>query len=150
MTIWLDLEETIINNWDDGLLINVSRIKRWLDINDAKTINIWSFAIWTKEDKEFFITSGMKGVIERVLEREIIEFPSVEEMRAFVYDYERITYDSQREFMTLNGKRWSFMKYCMAHQIGLHSILLDDAVPNLDIYDRKTKTNIQLYNVVDI
>jgi hypothetical protein len=150
MNIWLDLEETIINNWDDGLLMNVSRIKHWLDVLEVKEINIWSFAIWNQDDKDFFVTSGMKGGIQRVLERDIIEFPSVEDMRAYVYEYERIKYDSQSEFMSINGKRWSFIKYCMAHQIGQHSILLDDAVPNLDVYDRKTKTNIQLYNVVDI
>jgi hypothetical protein len=122
--------------------MNVNVIKRWLDALEVKEINIWSFAIWTKEDKEFFVTSGMKEAIERALERDIVEFPSVEEMRAYVYEYEHITYDSQREFMTLNGKRWSFIKYCMVHRIGQHSILLDDAVPNLDVYDRNTHTTI--------
>jgi hypothetical protein len=149
MKVWLDLEETIINNWDDGRLINVTKIRKWLDILEVEEISIWSFAIWNDKDIKSFEWM-MKEEIEVALRRRIVDYPSVEAMRAYVYEYERIKYDSQSEFMTLNGKRWSFIKYCMVHQIGQHSILLDDAVPNLDVYDRKTKTNIQLYNVVDI
>jgi hypothetical protein len=147
--IWLDLEETIINNWDDGLFINIIKIRKWLDKLGVDEINIWSFAIWNDKDINTF-EEQLKDNIEVIFNRRIVDYPSVEAMRAYVYGYERIHYDSQQEFMNLNGKRWSFIKYCMAYQIGQHSILLDDAVPNIDVYDRKTKTNIQLYNVVDI
>lgn len=150
MHIWLDLEETIINNWNDGLLINVSRIKKWLADNNISNIHIWSFAIWNDSDQLDFVDSGMKDSIERALDCKILTYMSVAQMEQAVYEYERFRYDSQSEFMQLNGKRWSFIKYCLLKHPTKKCILIDDAVPTLEMKVKKTQGEIHLINIDDI
>lgn len=149
-TVWLDLEETIINSWSDGILVNSNKLKNWLDSNNVGDIHIWSFAVYGPKDQHEFETSGMKEGIERVLDRQILSCLSILEMYKLVYQYEKIRYDGVNEFCSLNGKHWSFIKYCMGHQIGKHSILIDDCVPTWTIHDKKTGTIVELINVGDI
>ena len=149
--VWLDLEETIIDNWDSGLLINPGKIKKWLKSTyNVDEISIWSFAIWDDADKEEFVSSGMKEMIEKALECRIIDFPSVEDMQRRVEEYESIRYESRGEFMQLNQKRWSFMKYCLGYEPNTRCVLLDDAVPSWELVDWKTKTVVHLVNVIDL
>lgn len=149
--VWLDLEETIIDNWDSGLLINPGRIKKWLKSTyNVDEINIWSFAIWNEADKLEFVSTGMKAAIEKALECRIIDFPSVEDMQQLIEKYEGIIYDSRGEFMQLNQKRWSFMKYCLGYEPNTRCVLLDDAVPSWELIDWKTKTVVHLVNIIDI
>lgn len=152
MEVWLDLEDTIINSWSDGLLINYEKIKTWLDTNNIGNINIWSFAIWDDTDIEYFETSGMKACIERVLDRKILAYPSVEMMQKFVFTYESIHYSSREEFMQLNSKKWSFIKTILGRYNNgpQHVVLIDDAVPTMDIIDHNNDVKIQLINIVDI
>jgi len=58
MEVWLDLEDTIITNWNEALLTNNGKIKKWLDERDVKELRIWSFAIQNNNDKERFVRSG--------------------------------------------------------------------------------------------
>ena len=148
--LWLDLEETIINNWNDGLLINSTRIRNWLDNNNIDDINIWSFAIWDEKDQLEFVKSGMKESIERVLRRQILSYPSITEMSKFVYQYEKIHYDGRTDFIAINGKHWSFIKFCMGQHPGKDCILIDDSIPSWNIEDTKTGGKITLINVRDI
>ena len=149
-TIWLDLEETIIDSWNSGLLVNASKIRKWLNDNDCGDIHIWSFAIWNEKDQSEFETSGMKDSIERILRRQILSYPSVIDMHKFVYQYEKVRYDGTTDFMSINGKHWSFIKFCMGHHIGKECILIDDSIPSWTITDNKTGTIIKLINVRDI
>ena len=148
--VWLDLEDTIITNWDDGILLNPNKIKNWLDKNHIEDIDIWSFAIWNQQDKDFFVSSNMKTTIENALKRRINDFLSVEDMQSLIFDYERITYFSREEFMQLNSKKWSFIKYCLGYQMGHTCYLIDDAVPNQTIIDHNTNTTIHLVNIISI
>lgn len=149
--VWLDLEETIIDNWDSGLLINPGKIKKWLKSTyNVDEISIWSFAIWDDADKEEFVSSGMKEAIEKALECRIIDFPSVEDMQRKVEEYESIKYESRGEFMQINQERWSFMKYCLGYEPNTRCVLLDDAVPSWELVDWKTKTVVHLVNVIDL
>jgi hypothetical protein len=148
--VWIDLEETIIDSWSSGLLINHHKIKNWLDTNNIDDINIWSFAIWDEKDQKEFVSSGMHESIERVLNRKILSSVSVTEMHKLVYQYEKVRYDNDTDFMSLNGKHWSFIKFCMGHHVGQDCILIDDCVPSWIIEDTKTGGKITLINVRDI
>lgn len=149
--VWLDLEDTIINNWYDGLLINPNRIKKWLTSTyNVDEISIWSFAIYDEADKREFVSSGMKDMIEKALECRIIDFYSVDEMRVRIETYEGIKYDSRHEFMQINGKHYSFIKYCIGYEPNTRCVLLDDVVPSWELFDHKTNTIVHLINVVDI
>jgi hypothetical protein len=151
--VWLDLEETIINNFDDGLFLgHVYKIKKWLDQKEIKEVNIWSFAIWDDKDIKSF-EFRLKEEIELALGRPIISYPSVEQMQKLVYHYESIEYDSRSDFMQLNGKRWSFIKYCLGNQYSFEAnecVLIDDAVPNQTLVDYDRNLTIQLINVLNL
>lgn len=149
MEVWLDLEETIIDNWWDALLINPNRIKRWLDERNVTELRIWSFAIGNDEDKRIF-ERVMKKPIETALGRPILEWPSVEEMQKLVERYEGIIYDSQTEFIQINSKKWSFIKFCLGNKTGEHCVLIDDAVPNLTIVEHDRHLKIDLIKVQHI
>jgi hypothetical protein len=134
--LWLDLEETIIQSWDNPVLIpqNVVNIRRFITSHNITEVFIFSFAIWDKKDAAFFRESGMKHEIEQVLGVRILSWPSIGEMRDMVFVAERIQYDSDHEFTSLNGKLFSFIKLgTWVAFPGIHSILIDDTVPNMDI-----------------
>lgn len=51
--LYLDLEETVITNWNDALLMNVSRVRDFLDDNpdiDRDDVRVFSFAIYDGRD----------------------------------------------------------------------------------------------------
>lgn len=148
--VFLDLEETIIDSWANGILVNAGRIKKWLDKNHLGGIHIWSFAIYDDKDQHEFETSGMKTSIEHVLGREILSSLSIVDMSKLVYQYEKLRYDNRSDFMQMNGKHWSFIKYCMGHQIGNKCILIDDCVPDWVLSDNNTGTIVELINVRNI
>jgi hypothetical protein len=150
VTVWLDLEETIIDSWSSGVLINTHKIKKWLDDHNVSLISIWSFAIWNEVDQQEFVSSGMKSAIEQALHRPIVSAPSILNMKEYVYDYERIHYDDGCDFMTMNGKHWSFIKFCMGRWPGTHCVLIDDCVPSWTIKDNATGGVIELINILDI
>ena len=148
LSIWIDLEETIINNWDDKYFLQSTRaIKKWLsEVQGLTEINIWSFAIWDSADIWHFEKSGLKKDIEDALRFPIAQYPSVEEMQKMVYSYDKIDYDSRNEFMQLNGKMWSFMKFALQYK-NTRFILIDDAVPNMTLNQEDYNTSIEFINV---
>lgn len=148
--VWLDLEETIISSWHESLLINHNVIKGWLDDNHIGDINIWSFAIWDEGDRDEFVESGMKASLERVLKRKILTYPSLRDMRRMIYQYEKVTYSHNSDFMSMNGKHWSFIKFCAGEHPDKRCILIDDTVPNWEIKDKKTNGEIILINIADL
>ena len=146
LQIWLDLEETIIDNWNDGYFLSkVTKIKNWLNTKQIVDINIWSYAIWDEDDKLYF-QKFYKIPIEDCLGYKIIEYPSVKDVQNFVYDYEKIRYESRTEFMTFNGKFLSFMKYGMTLK-DKHIVLIDDAVPLSKLEFPKINVTIETLNV---
>ncbi|RWZ87281.1 MAG: hypothetical protein EO766_12210 [Hydrotalea sp. AMD] len=144
--VWLDLEETIIDDWDNGLLVNHGKIKRWLDNRNITELRIWSFAIHNDADKKVF-DFHMKEIIERVLDRPIIEVLSVEEMCQKISKTEKTHYDDISDFIQMNGKMWSFIKFCLGHKQNKHLVLIDDCVPNMRIDEFDKKLIIELVKV---
>ncbi len=150
MNIFLDLEGTIINNWNEGLLINPQKIKNFIHSTANvynRSVTIFSFAIYDENDREEFVTSGMKEAIENSIDCMITNVLNVKEIQKAVYEYEKVKYDSIFEFIQMNGKQWSFIKYCMIKHVGETSILIDDCVGSIDIIDRKQGTEIILHNI---
>lgn len=131
--IFLDLEDTIISNWYDGRLLgnNIKRIRN--TINDRfpnfKFLNIWSFAIYNQKDIEEF-DIRLRNEVEVAMRHQIDFVICVDRMMELVKEYENIQYDLRQEFMQLNGKFYSFIKYCQLYT-DLHLILFDDLVPNM-------------------
>ena len=93
-----------------------------------------------------FFVEHMKEVLERVLNRTIMSWPSIQDMMEFCYTSDKIRYDSVTEFIQLNSKHLSFMRYCLYYEKGHHCVLIDDVVPNLTIIDKDTHTTIDTIN----
>jgi hypothetical protein len=148
--VFLDLEGTIIDGWNSGLLINPNKIKIWLDSNNIGDIHIFSFALYNNKDLVEFVDSGMKNSIERALNRRILTWPSVEDIQKVVYDYEHVRYENVYEFSQINGKHWAFIKFILGQQEEGEFVLIDDTIPSLEIKDNKGNKVIRLINIVDI
>jgi hypothetical protein len=144
--VFLDLEDTIITNWDEALLTNVNVITRWLEslLDSRRTIQIHSFAIWDEKDKVHFVESGMKAMIEKALDVEIIEWLSIEEMQQIVEEWSGFRFSDRIDFMQLHGKHRSFEKICLARERDCRCILLDDAIPHRTIVDHERNLTIGL------
>ena len=54
MILFLDLEDTIIESWNDPFLINVEKIKEWLKCHSFKEIRLFSFAVHDNRDITIF------------------------------------------------------------------------------------------------
>jgi len=64
--LFLDLEDTIIEEWDRPFLINVDKIKSFIDNNSFTDFGIFSYAIHNQSDLALF-KRDMKPVIEKAL-----------------------------------------------------------------------------------
>jgi hypothetical protein len=57
MIVFLDLEQTVINCWDDQSLIlrHIEKIKHWLSENNLDVkLGLMSWAVWDENDKNLF------------------------------------------------------------------------------------------------
>ena len=50
MNLYLDLEQTVIDSWDSGLLINSTTVKDWLERLAVKEVSVFSFAVWNEQE----------------------------------------------------------------------------------------------------
>lgn len=151
--VFLDLEETVINNWHEQYLVNTLKVKDWLQSIEAKEVDIFSFAIYHDADKTKFVKE-MKPFLERVLEVEINTWPSVIEM-AIADTKETGDYwlrDSESlgiiEYINVRGKTYGFINYVRQVYRGQNCVLLDDVVPDMTVtFDNEDPQTIQLVNV---
>jgi hypothetical protein len=151
--IFLDLEETIINSWQDQLLVNTQKVKDWLREIGATEVDIFSFAIYNERDQEIFVRQ-MKPFLERVLEVKINTWPSVIEMAVADTKETGIYWlrDSESlgivEYINLRGKMYGFINYVRHMYPGLANVvLLDDVVPNTTMSFNDDNQSIHLVNV---
>jgi hypothetical protein len=144
-TVWLDLEQTVISIWHDPVLINVEKIKAWLDNRDIKTINIFSFAVWNQADRDQF-NAGMRDMIEQALGRRIDTVPTCEEIKRAVFDSKGTVFDLS-EFISIWQKEKAFHDYIRLTQGPGEFILIDDTVEDVLIFRDHTHQKICTFNV---
>jgi hypothetical protein len=154
----LDLEQTIITNWNDEFLCNVQKIKSFIDANpdiDRDDVRIFSFAIYDQRDQETF-DREIKAMIERVLDVKITAWPSVFEMAEADQQYTGdrwLDADTMGgldicEFINIRGKHGAFENYVWHTAVdGSRHILIDDLVPHRSIVDHTRGIQIDLINV---
>tara|TARA_B110000503_G_C6876916_1_gene301013 strand:+ start:80 stop:538 length:459 start_codon:yes stop_codon:yes gene_type:complete len=146
--IFLDLEETIITSWSEGLLVNASRVREFLAENDAKTFTIFSFAVWDDQDKADFERLHRRG-LERALDCRVASCPSTEDFMRADTALTGVHFDSLTDFISIRGKVGAFTNWVRFQGLS-HAILVDDVVPNMDIVTRDTGDIIRFINVEDV
>jgi hypothetical protein len=53
-TIFLDLEDTVIESWHSPYYTNLQKVRKWLKDNAVTEVGIFSFAIHNDADKAVF------------------------------------------------------------------------------------------------
>lgn len=133
VNLFVDLEETLIDNWHNGRLLykNIEFVKRILASECLSGFHVFSFAIWNKVDQCDF-EWRIKRPLERALESSVLTFPSVEDM--MLADTQRTGLHwgkDVNEFVLTRGKQGAFESWCSANYFqDTCNILVDDAVPN--------------------
>lgn len=136
------------------MLINVSAIREFLNrdefiLNTSVTpvieeVRIFSFAIWDNKDKEDFVTRHFKDMLERALGVKVVEWLSVEDMQKIIENWSGFKFLDRTDFMQLHGKHDAFIKVCLAREVGVNCVLLDDAVPSRTVIDHERNLEINL------
>lgn len=146
--IWLDLEETLIDQWGQFNLLDyhIKNIKLLIHQIKPDELGVWSFAIWSEKDINTFNTNGIKEQLEQELNYKFNSIFSIEEIREIVQEYEGFKYENVIEFIQLNGKHWSFVKYAFLHK-DTNFYLIDDCVPNMRIENTDNNVKVNLINV---
>lgn len=145
---WLDLEETIINSWDDPRLCNVSKLKKLLSENSVNQVSIFSFAIWNQKDKKEFF-NNLKEPIERALDVNISVVPTQEEILKDVVKFTGCKWELH-ELSSVWGKHRSFFDFCQFNFSNAKCVLVDDAVPNMVLVNKDKNLTMELINVTKI
>jgi|GEM_PF-3636301 len=142
--VFLDLEETVITSFDEGLLCNLDLVKRFLTKHNTSKVSIFSFAIWNSKDREEF-HRGIRRNIERGLGVEVISVPTVEEIAASIKRGNK-THFSIHDIISIWGKHRAFFDWCKFEEVD-DCILLDDVVPNLILHDIDKGQRLQTINI---
>ena len=138
--VFLDLEGTIINNWNQAELINVSLLSAYLRRHAVKEISIFSFAIWDNDDKDRF-EQQMKAMLERALDVQVIEWRSVDDMLTSV----GCDLNERMDFIRERGKARAFIDVCKVREhSGSTCVLIDDAVPYETLVSHTLNLELQL------
>lgn len=131
MRVWLDLEQTIIAIWQEPELCNVPQIRSFLQRQNVKSVNIFSFAVWNDADREVF-NRTMRDGIAQALGVKINLVPTLAEVMKTIFHKSGNLFEPH-EFCSVWGKTKAFHDYIyLSGQKGSHT-LIDDMVQNMTI-----------------
>ena len=140
-----DLEDTCMTTWGDGCLINVSKLQDWVEKNNVTEITIFSFAIWNDADVERF-NHEFKSKLERAFNVKVVDVVKAETVHEVVCHAMRAAF-TLSEFLSLWGKKRSFMEYCAITLKDCTAVLLDDCVPNMTVHMHDLNLVVEYVNV---
>jgi hypothetical protein len=146
MNVFLDLEETVITSWADGMLLHTTPVREFLQQNNVKKVHIFSFAIWNKKDQDDF-DRRFKSTLEKVLKVNIAARPSVEDMMRADTLMTGLQFDSITDFVSIRGKTGAFQNFCRFHFDHQVNVLIDDVVPNASFTNDDTGLVCEFINV---
>lgn len=146
MKFFLDLEETVIDCWQSGCLVNVNKLKNL----NMPEVTIFSFAVWDEIDQKKFATD-FKPMIELALNTKVVLCPTVQDMMLADTKLTGVRWNGDvTEFITLRGKFNAFVSWCNLFHPSADCMLVDDIVPNVDIVNRDSGRKISFLNVNSI
>lgn len=160
--LFLDLEDTIItpvvNGWGSFELINVEKVRAFIDAFEPTAVNIFSFAIWDLHQRELFnrlcrphlekalsitfnLTLTVDGDITPVCCRQMGVSPGL------------VDFNEMSAFWSKQG---AFRLWCRHHatslrlhepNLHLHMVLLDDVVYNEVLRWPDLQTTVEQRNI---
>ena len=143
--VFLDLEQTVITSWDEGLLLNATKVREFLAEQNVTNFTVFSFAVWDDKDKVNFERLHRRG-LERALDCKVAACPSVEDFMQADTELTGVHFDSLTDFISIRGKVGAFTNWVRFKGLG-NSVLVDDVVPNIDIVNRDSGAVTRFVNV---
>ena len=150
MNVFVDLEETVIDSWNSGMLLNSAQVREWLHARGCRQVHIFSFAVWHAADRVHF-DRNFRRMLTRALDVGIVSCPTVEDFMAADRAVTRTHWGTDLgEFVGMRGKVGAFTSWCELHHAGQHNVLLDDVVPNAVWTNTDTGTTLEFVNVARV
>lgn len=145
---FVDLEGTLIEDWDhfEFLPEHILAVRHLLASRKVSEIHIFSFAIHDAMDALRF-SKKLQPHLERRLGVKIVSFPTVLEMKKADEQWRKCRLDDITEFILLRGKQGAFESWAATKHPGASCTLIDDVVPNIDIINLDTRTEILCRNI---
>lgn len=146
---FIDLEQTIIESWDNPALINVNKIRSWLIANRATSVSIFSFAIWDDKDKRKF-DDELRPRIQSALDLPVMMWPSVQDMMRADFNHTGVRFEEGHavsEFIQLRGKEQGFFNFVCNRFDFTRAVLIDDVVPDMTRTHRTKGWSVEFWNV---
>ena len=157
--LFLDLEDTVIEpvmkGWHNTEMINVEKLKKFINELKPDSVHIFSFAIWDEIEKERFILYT-QPMIEKTLGITIVGVPTVEDIIHNVCRVKSVPNGSIDfdDLSTFFGKQHAF-HLCMRHLYATNSTpveltFLDDVVYNEACVWPDSQVTLRILNIDQI
>lgn len=134
--VFIDLEDTVINNWYDKQFLywNNAKIAEYISNQNVSTVNIFSYAIWNDDDIQEF-EKELKQPLEYEFGKVITLYPSVQQIAKEALIFDNNKYDNEFDFIATNSKQFGFPKYILSRNKDITEpskfVLFDDSVFNM-------------------
>lgn len=130
MNEWFfDLEGTLIESWDNPIIINHDIISKFIEEHDIQEITIFSGAIWDDNDTATFF-SDLQGRIENVFGIKVKDVVSMTDVKKQCSRWRTCFFDDIGELVFMVGKDILFKEFCFdKKQDGVKFFLIDDEFP---------------------
>lgn len=137
-TVFLDLEDTVIDTFADGNLVRTDAVRRFLAQERPQRVAVFSYALWDARDKldcERRLVPGLQEALGVRLDLTLS--PTIEDLCRIVERARRMAAGSLRsqEFFDWFGRKEEGFIQFARFGPGFERqelVLLDDAVPNLE------------------
>lgn len=141
-TAFVDLEETLVDNFDELVPINHVRVAAFLDEHcPTREVELFSFAVW--EDRERERLQKFAGHIEQAHDLKLVRVWTCEEMIKLVQAHTGVVWDLH-DFLSVWGKERAFEDFALALKKQDHKfVLLDDVVANKSVHFSDTNVTVQ-------
>lgn len=151
--VYIDLEMTVIDNFQNGRLVNIERLQALLSTQyDRLNLRIFSFAIFNEAHKQDFL-ERLAPKIEAALGGKIIEVVTIEQMMLADLAYSGVRFDIKNgcdvtDWLSIRGKVDGFRNYVLnKNATNTHYVLIDDVVPNLKLTYQDTWNVLYYINI---
>lgn len=142
---FFDLEETLVRSWSNPVLVNLARVREFLERHAVQEIHVFSFAIYDAEDQVEFVRS-FKPHLERALNVRILSWPCVDELCQHTVAMGGPAL-SRLDYLREWGKVRAFVDHVRSQGFSGHAVLVDDAVPDVVTVERRSGHMVECLNV---
>ena len=146
MILFLDLEGTVIDTFENMNLGNISEVRSFIKSHNPESIFIYSFAIWDKKDVSLvknLVIPRLEDVLNCTISKKVI---TVSNMRQVLAENEGLILDHDFEFINILGKYYSFLRLAPLLFPNKDVTLIDDMVPDSTTHNKTL--NIRLETII--